>query len=292
MARFLMGKAMAGLRTCTEWPYFGTTEFPTLRNTVFTVMGRGISWKDIKTIEQKNAYRKHKLGIFSLRQEKNVLTGKEELRIVHQETGLTVPKQSELTDLVEYFQCKFERKAAKELAMGISYKNKNQLHCPTCGTIATSLASLSAHLRIHRGERPHPCSVCNKRFNTAWELTQHLRIHTGEKPYSCKICGKKFTQRSNMRSHQILYETSVMEIPTQSQNFGDKSASHHAHRKKDQRELPLSCSVCFKRFRANSTLTDHMRTHTGEKPFACSICGKTFKRKGHVNAHQVTHMKV
>ena len=40
-------------------------------------------------------------------------------------------------------------------------------------------------MRIHSGEKPYQCKVCNKLFNQSQNLKYHMRIHTGDKPYPC-----------------------------------------------------------------------------------------------------------
>uniref|UniRef100_A0A8C6WFR0 C2H2-type domain-containing protein n=1 Tax=Neogobius melanostomus TaxID=47308 RepID=A0A8C6WFR0_9GOBI len=43
--------------------------------------------------------------------------------------------------------------------------------------------------------KKHQCFVCNKRFGTKQNLQSHIRIHTGERPFSCSICNKTFTHK-------------------------------------------------------------------------------------------------
>ncbi|XP_034008933.1 zinc finger E-box-binding homeobox 1-like [Trematomus bernacchii] len=70
-----------------------------------------------------------------------------------------------------------------------------------------------------------------------------------------------------------------------------KSASCSAKERKKRRleNNPYPCDLCYKVFKAVSSLLRHKYEHTGKRPFECKVCKKAFKHQHHLIEHARVH---
>jgi len=129
------------------------------------------------------------------------------------------------------------------------------------GTCSQGSKELKVHRRIHPGQKPLECYVCNKRFTTTANLAAHSKIHSGENPHECNVCSKQFTSAGNLAQHRRIHS-------------GEK---------------PFKCQVCDRAFSQSGSLKLHTRKHTGEKPYRCHICERQFSSSGSLNRHMSVH---
>ncbi|KAH8298337.1 hypothetical protein KR018_006059 [Drosophila ironensis] len=60
-------------------------------------------------------------------------------------------------------------------------------------------------------------------------------------------------------------------------------------RRNSRTEGPYRCAECSRFYKSKTSLSLHIRMHTGDRPFKCKICSKTFKLKGTYDIHLRTH---
>ncbi|KAK7087877.1 zinc finger protein 25-like [Littorina saxatilis] len=131
--------------------------------------------------------------------------------------------------------------------------------CEYCGVTIKSKESMKSHINMHRGEKPYPCSKCDKSFRSTSLRSQHMTGHHAaiEKPFRCDQCDRGFIKAETLKFHMY---------------------SHTG-------EKPYKCTICPSVFARKDYLNKHMRTHTGERPYKCRSCDAKFAYPNTLKAH-------
>ena len=79
-------------------------------------------------------------------------------------------------------------------------KKKKPFNCVTC---AASFGLMQNLKRIHRGNKPFKCKLCNIALTGKNDLSRHISsVHEGKIPFKCDICDAKFSYKGNLIRHK------------------------------------------------------------------------------------------
>ena len=146
-----------------------------------------------------------------------------------------------------------------------STKKKEEVECDLCGG---KYKCLKEHMRrVHLGAKTFICEIWGESFFTKTILKTHVtRKHTDEKPFKCNFCFHGLVTKYELKEH------------IKRRHSGKESLE-------DVKDKPYLCSICDRRFKARTSLTDHMRKHAGEKAYTCNGCEEKFFSKHYLKSH-------
>lgn len=132
--------------------------------------------------------------------------------------------------------------------------------CKLCNKTFSKGYSLTRHMYLHSGLRPHVCFICDFKFIQRSDLERHLTVHQEDPQFACNHCDSKFRTKKSLRNHAILHDNAT----------------------------PFHCP-CGKKFRSNKTLRIHHLTRHSKVTYECDFDGKLYTLKDYLKSHLKTH---
>jgi len=159
--------------------------------------------------------------------------------------------------------------------------------CSLCDKSFSQSCSLQLRKRhVHSNRRPYDCRYCGKMFKSSQWLKQHVYTHTGAKPYSCRHCSDCFTQLRTLKAHLLKSHDEGTRFICHicRKNFG-RSDKLKDHLLWHEDVMPYVCDECLKGFCTAGKFKLHLLKHSDFKQFCCGSCGKYFKHLCNVVRH-------
>ncbi|XP_022230708.2 zinc finger and BTB domain-containing protein 41 [Drosophila obscura] len=168
--------------------------------------------------------------------------------------------------------------------------------CDECRRSFLNEFQLEVHkYRVHCGQNPNVCSVCNKGFGCASKLLEHrARYHFKPLEWQCKLCSYNAPSKWDYQQHITVHSGQrnyTCEVCGQSY----KSTSALAVHRRTHSQPRLTCPHCQKHFRENSILKNHIkRVHKREnsRNYACRVCWRRFQTVEVLRLHERVHVNV
>lgn len=166
--------------------------------------------------------------------------------------------------------------------------------CCDCQHILPNSEDLREHhATIHMQQSKYACADCSKIYTKYTTFLSHVKNHRVKLRYCCDLCFKWFPKVKLLEKHRSEHDDNerAHSCATCGKRFRMQSAllvharSHLPAELKNRHQ----CDQCPKRFGTKPNLMAHKRIHAGVRDYTCDQCGKSFVQKGNLDNHLLTH---
>ena len=131
-------------------------------------------------------------------------------------------------------------------------------------------------MKMHSGDKPNKCDICNFSFMQAGNLKSHMRIHTRENMPS--------PQAGNLKKHKQRPNSKIPNKCSQC-DFASSEANLRKHMKVHTVVKPNKCEKCGYKSTHLYNLKRHSKVHSGEKTNVCTQCDHAFPAASNMRRH-------
>ncbi|GJQ83580.1 hypothetical protein Trydic_g10927 [Trypoxylus dichotomus] len=171
--------------------------------------------------------------------------------------------------------------------------NEYPWQCCECSGGVNSVDELREHCASIHGQPPrYACADCPKVYAKYSIFVAHARVHRPGLKFCCDICSKWFPTIKSQDKHRSQHGD---ERPHCCQTCGKRFRMQSALLVHARSHLPADlknchqCDQCPKKFGTKPNLMAHKRIHAGVRDYTCDQCGKSFVQKGNLDNHLLTH---
>nr|CAH7761206.1 unnamed protein product [Callosobruchus chinensis] len=166
--------------------------------------------------------------------------------------------------------------------------------CCDCDLVFSLAEELKEHwVTTHEAPARFICADCSKTYTKYGTFVVHVRQHRPHLTLTCDLCLKWFTTAEEQENHRVNRHSD--ERPHTCATCGKKFRMQSALLVHVRSHLPADiknryqCDECPKKFGTKPNLMAHKRIHSGVRAFTCDQCGKGFIQKGNLDNHLLTH---
>ncbi|XP_072396561.1 uncharacterized protein [Diabrotica undecimpunctata] len=172
--------------------------------------------------------------------------------------------------------------------------NSYPFNCAQCQQVCVNPDDLRDHYAsAHNSSPRYSCVDCSKGYTKYNVFLAHVRVHRPRLRLFCDICYMWFPTSTEQEQHRSQHgDEKQHACITCGKKFRMQSSlvvherSHLPAEIKNQ----YQCDQCPKKFGTKPNLMAHKRIHYGIRNYTCDQCGKSFVQKGNLDNHLLTHM--
>ncbi|CAG4952657.1 unnamed protein product [Parnassius apollo] len=170
---------------------------------------------------------------------------------------------------------------------------KRRIRCPECYRYtAENEEKMQRHIRkVHRGENPFQCSMCDYSTYNKSMFEEHVRIHQGIKPFKCSKCPYRSVSKKNTKKHELIHRpnnplkcTHCDFIARHSRSFLCHIKKHAIEEKLDDSEAMIKCLKCDQSYK-RSAFKEHQKANEDCKRCSFTSCSKALLSRHMTKMH-------